>query len=73
MTTIHAGKPLIRFEVPASARDRGRTGQDHRGDRFRKREEAREWYDSPAYEAIKPIRQSSAKSRILIAEGIAPQ
>jgi hypothetical protein len=30
-------------------------------------------YDSPAYEAIKPIRQSSAKSRMFIVEGIAPQ
>jgi uncharacterized protein (DUF1330 family) len=36
-------------------------------------EKARAWYDSPAYEAIKPIRQSSAKSRIFIAEGLAPQ
>jgi uncharacterized protein (DUF1330 family) len=30
------------------------------------------WENSPAYEAIKPIRHSSAKSRIFIAEGIAP-
>jgi uncharacterized protein (DUF1330 family) len=36
-------------------------------------EKAREWYDSPAYEAIKPIRQSAAKSRIFIVEGISPQ
>jgi uncharacterized protein (DUF1330 family) len=36
-------------------------------------EKAREWYDSPAYQAIKPIRQSAAKSRIFIAEGVAPQ
>jgi uncharacterized protein (DUF1330 family) len=35
-------------------------------------EKAREWYDSPAYQAIKPIRQSAAKSRIFIAEGVAP-
>jgi uncharacterized protein (DUF1330 family) len=34
---------------------------------------AREWYDSPAYAAIKPIRQSAAKSRIFIVEGVAPQ
>jgi uncharacterized protein (DUF1330 family) len=40
---------------------------------FDSAEKAREWYDSPAYEAIKPIRQSSTKSRIFIAEGIAPQ
>jgi uncharacterized protein (DUF1330 family) len=32
---------------------------------------AQEWYDSPAYRAIKPIRQGAAKSRIFIAEGIA--
>ena len=36
-------------------------------------EKAREWYDSPAYAAIKPIRQSAAKSRIFIVEGLAPQ
>ena len=33
---------------------------------------AHEWYDSPAYQAIKPIRQSAAKARIFIAEGVAP-
>jgi len=35
--------------------------------------QAQDWYDSPAYQAIKPIRQSAAKSRIFIAEGISPQ
>ena len=40
---------------------------------FESAEKAREWYDSPAYQAIKPIRQSSAKSRIFIVEGVAPQ
>ena len=35
-------------------------------------EKAREWYDSPAYAAIRPIRQSAAKSRIFIVEGIVP-
>jgi uncharacterized protein (DUF1330 family) len=34
-------------------------------------EKAREWYDSPAYAAIRPIRQSAAKSRIFIVEGLA--
>jgi uncharacterized protein (DUF1330 family) len=34
-------------------------------------EKAREWYDSPAYAAIRTFRQSSTKSRIFIAEGIA--
>lgn len=36
-------------------------------------EKAREWYDSPAYQAIKPIRQRAANSRIFIVEGLAPQ
>jgi uncharacterized protein (DUF1330 family) len=36
-------------------------------------EKAREWYDSPAYAAIRPLRQSAAKSRIFIVEGLAPQ
>jgi uncharacterized protein (DUF1330 family) len=36
-------------------------------------EKAREWYDSPAYAAIKPIRQAAAKSRVFIVEGVAPQ
>ena len=34
---------------------------------------AKAWEDSPAYEAIKPIRHSAAKSRICIVEGLAPQ
>jgi uncharacterized protein (DUF1330 family) len=36
-------------------------------------EKARGWYYSPAYEAIKPIRQNSTRSRILIVEGVAAQ
>jgi uncharacterized protein (DUF1330 family) len=40
---------------------------------FESAEKAHAWEYSPAYEAIKPIRQSSAKSRIFIVEGIAPQ
>lgn len=40
---------------------------------FESIEKARGWYYSPAYEAIKPIRQNSTKSRILIAEGVTPQ
>jgi uncharacterized protein (DUF1330 family) len=35
-------------------------------------EKARAWEDSPAYEAIKPIRHSSATSVVFIAEGVAP-
>jgi uncharacterized protein (DUF1330 family) len=33
-------------------------------------EQARGWYNSPAYEAIKPIRQNTTKSRLLLAEGV---
>jgi uncharacterized protein (DUF1330 family) len=40
---------------------------------FENVEKARGWYYSPAYEAIKPIRQNSTKSRILIVEGITAQ
>ncbi len=40
---------------------------------FESAEKAHEWEFSPAYEAIKPIRQSAAKSRIFIVEGIARQ
>ena len=40
---------------------------------FDSAEKARAWEDSPAYGAIKPIRLSSAKSRIYIVEGINPQ
>jgi len=34
--------------------------------------EARAWYDSPAYAAIRPIRQSAARSLIFIVEGLVP-
>jgi uncharacterized protein (DUF1330 family) len=36
-------------------------------------ENAKAWEDSPAYDAIKPIRHSSAKSRVFIIEGAAAQ
>ena len=36
-------------------------------------EKAREWYDSPAYAAVRPLRQSAAKSRIFIVEGVPPE
>jgi uncharacterized protein (DUF1330 family) len=34
--------------------------------------QARAWYYSPAYQAIQPIRANSTRSRILLAEGVAP-
>jgi uncharacterized protein (DUF1330 family) len=40
---------------------------------FDSAEKAQAWVTSPAYEAIKPIRHSSAKTRSFIVEGIAPQ
>jgi len=33
-------------------------------------EKARQWYDSPDYKAIRGIRQSATKSRLLLAEGV---
>jgi uncharacterized protein (DUF1330 family) len=40
---------------------------------FDSAEKARQWYDSPAYASIRPIRQGSATSRIYIVEGVPPQ
>ena len=40
---------------------------------FDSAEKAHEWYASPAYEAIKPIRLSATKGRMFIVEGLAPQ
>lgn len=37
---------------------------------FDSAEQARAWYDSPAYQAIKPIRQSAVKGRMFVVEGI---
>jgi len=36
-------------------------------------EKARAWYYSPAYGAVKPIRQNSTKSRLLLVEGFVPK
>jgi uncharacterized protein (DUF1330 family) len=40
---------------------------------FDSAEKAREWYDSPAYGAIRPLRQAAARSRLFIVEGVAPR
>jgi uncharacterized protein (DUF1330 family) len=40
---------------------------------FDNAEKAREWYESPAYKSIRPLRQSATKSRIFIVEGIVPE
>lgn len=37
---------------------------------FENMEKAQAWYNSPAYEKLKPIRFRTAKSRVLIVEGI---
>lgn len=36
-------------------------------------EQAKAWYDSPAYQAIIPLRLSSAKTTAFIMEGVPPQ
>jgi uncharacterized protein (DUF1330 family) len=36
---------------------------------FDSMQKAREWYDSPAYQAIKPLRQSAATSRLYLVQG----
>jgi uncharacterized protein (DUF1330 family) len=40
---------------------------------FDSAEQARAWYDSPAYQAIKPIRQGAVKGRMFLVEGLASQ
>src|SRR5579872_3481164 len=40
---------------------------------FDSTEKALAWYHSPAYEAITPIRQGAAVSRMFLAEGLPPQ
>ena len=40
---------------------------------FDSAEKAREWYDSPEYSAIKPLRQSATKSRLILVEGVAAE
>jgi uncharacterized protein (DUF1330 family) len=35
-------------------------------------EKAQAWYNSPAYSAIRPLRQSSAKARLFLVEGVTP-
>jgi uncharacterized protein (DUF1330 family) len=36
-------------------------------------EQLRAWYDSPAYQAIKPLRQSAVKGRMFLVGGVTPQ
>ena len=40
---------------------------------FESTEKALAWYNSPAYEAIKAIRQGASVSRMFMAEGLPPQ
>ncbi len=35
-------------------------------------EKAKAWYNSPAYSAIRPIRQRASKSHVFLVEGVAP-
>jgi uncharacterized protein (DUF1330 family) len=36
-------------------------------------EKARGWYSSPGYSAIRPLRQSATRSRLLLVQGVAPK
>ena len=36
-------------------------------------EQLRAWYDSPAYQVIKPLRQSAVKGRMFLVGGVTPQ
>jgi len=38
---------------------------------FDSSEQAHAWYNSPAYEAIRPIRQAATKGRMFIVDGVA--
>lgn len=38
---------------------------------FESMEKAQAWYDSPAYQELRPIRHKAAKSRVFIVEGTA--
>jgi len=40
---------------------------------FDSTEKALAWYNSPAYEVIKAIRQGASVSRMFMAEGLPPQ
>ena len=40
---------------------------------FDSSEQAHAWYDSPAYAAIRPVRQAATKGRMFIVEGVAIQ
>lgn len=40
---------------------------------FDSTEKALAWYNSPAYQAIKPTRQGASVSRMFLAEGLPPQ
>ena len=39
---------------------------------FDSSDQAHAWYNSPAYSAIKPIRQAATKGRMFLVEGVAP-
>ena len=69
--------PFEHHYVIRSSKIQGLEGEPPKGGivviTFDSVEKARAWYDSPAYAAIRPIRQSAAKSRIFIVEGLPPQ
>jgi uncharacterized protein (DUF1330 family) len=40
---------------------------------FDSAEQLRAWYDSPAYQAIKPLLQNAVKGRMFLVEGVTPK
>jgi uncharacterized protein (DUF1330 family) len=74
--TLAPFKGHYRFLVGGGAKIQALDGDPPKGMvvlAFDSAEKARGWYDSPAYEAIKPIRLSATKGRMYIVEGLAPQ
>ena len=61
------------FVIGAGAKIQALEGEPPKGMvviAFDNTEKAREWYDSPAYQAIKPIRLGASKGRMFIVQGV---
>ena len=62
--------------IVAGGKPQGLDGQAPQGIvviAFDSAEQARAWYESPAYQAIRPIREGAVKGRMFLVEGVAPQ
>jgi len=74
--TLAPFKGRYHFLVTGGAKIQSLDGEPPKGIvviAFDSAQTAREWYDSPAYEAIKPIRLRSSKGRMFIVEGLPGQ